>query len=253
MLPMLNKQRALQRVLFLVFWLVCGSLYSQDTIQISPALSLIKITENTYIHLSYHDTETWGSVPCNGLVFVNDNKAFLFDTPMTDSLTPLLYSWLQDSMHIQVIGFVPNHWHADCTEGLDFINKHNIASYAGKRTNDILSDKQLPTAARTFEDSTTLWLGDKPIVCDFLGAGHTADNIVVWLPSEGVLFPGCMCKSLEAEDLGYTDDADLDQWPRTIQAVLDKYPNASIVVPGHGDYGDKRLLEHTIELLRQKD
>lgn len=241
----------LHSALILLLWFICGSLYSQDTTRISTDLYLIKVTDHVYIHLSYHDTHTWGRVPCNGLVFVNDNKAFLFDTPMTDSLTPKLCAWLQDSMRLSIVGFVPNHWHVDCTEGLGFINEHNIASYAGKRTNSILSDKHLPTATTAFGDSTTLWLGNKPIVCDFVGEGHTTDNIVVWLPSEGVLFPGCMCKSLEAEDLGNIADANLDQWPRTIQTVLDKYSNASIVVPGHGNYGDKRLLEHTLELLRQ--
>jgi metallo-beta-lactamase class B len=41
----------------------------------------------------------------------------------------------------------------------------------------------------------------------------------------------------------------MQKWPRSVEKVLDKYKDAKIVVPGHGDYGDTGLIKHTIELL----
>ena len=94
-----------------------------------------------------------------------------------------------------------------------------------------------------------LKLGDKEIICSYFGAGHTTDNIVVYIPSERILFAGCMCKELDSKGLGNIADADLNEWPKTIQKVLDRYQDAKIVIPGHGQAGDIELLKHTLDLL----
>jgi hypothetical protein len=75
------------------------------------------------------------------------------------------------------------------------------------------------------------------------------DNIVVWFPGPKILFGGCLVKSEAATDLGNTADADLASWPRAVKAVLDRYPTAALVVPGHGAVGTTAALTHTIDLL----
>ena len=88
------------------------------------------------------------------------------------------------------------------------------------------------------------------IVKRLAGGQIPQNNIVVWIPSERILFPGCMVKSLSAQDLGNTADADVSEWPRTIDRVIEKFKKASIVIPGHGEHGGRELLVHTRELLQ---
>ena len=92
-------------------------------------------------------------------------------------------------------------------------------------------------------------LGDKPIKCYYFGAAHTLDNIVIWIPSDQILFAGCMVKSLESPDLGNTVDGNLNSYPKTIDKLIEEFPTAKFVIPGHGQFGGIELLKHTKELL----
>jgi metallo-beta-lactamase class B len=99
-----------------------------DTIQISPDLKLIRLSENAYVHVSYTTLPEYGRISENGLIFVSNKCAFLFDTPWTDSLTMLLVSYIKDQLGLKVTGFVPNHWHADCIGGLGYLKSRKIKS-----------------------------------------------------------------------------------------------------------------------------
>ncbi len=82
----------------------------------------------------------------------------------------------------------------------------------------------------------------------YLGAAHSMDNIVVWIPSEQILFPACMVKSIGSKNLGNTTDGDLTAYPKTLAKLIKKFPSAKIVIPGHGKHGGLELIKHTIEL-----
>ncbi len=230
-------------------------IFSQDkakSIKISSDLELIKLSENAYIYVSYTEIAGFGRTASNGLIFINGDEAFLFDTPMTDSLTKDLFTWLTDSMHLRLTGFVPNHWHIDCMGGLGFLQDQKIESYANQMTIDISLSRNLPVPENGFTDSLQLMLGDKKIICYYLGTAHSLDNIVVWIPSEQILFPGCMVKSIDSNNLGNTTDGDLNAYPQTIQKLKAKFPDAKIVIPGHGACGGIELIEHTLKLAQIK-
>ena len=80
------------------------------------------------------------------------------------------------------------------------------------------------------------------------GGGHTVDNTVVWIPNEKILYAGCLVKEISSKTLGNTSEADLNAYPKTLQNLLDKYPDAETVVPGHGQCGSMDLVRHTLEL-----
>lgn len=218
---------------------------SQDLIKISPDLELVKISENAYMHVSYTTLRNYGRVSANGLIFTDKESAFLFDTPWNDSQTSDLISYLQDHMKLQVTGFVPNHWHEDCMGGLKFLKSQGIRSYANQLTIEMAKMKGLPVPDQGFNDSLRLSLGDKFIYCYFLGAAHSTDNIVVWIPSEGILFPGCICKSLDTDNPGNIADGDINEYPETLDRITVKFKSAKIVIPGHGAPGGPELLVHT--------
>lgn len=217
-------------------------------IKISKDMELIRLSENAYIHVSYAELTGFGRFPSNGLIFINGNEAFLFDTPVTESLTKDLVSWITDTMKLKIIGFVPNHWHVDCMGGLGYLQNQKIESYANQLTIDMAKTENLPVPAHGFKDSIQLQLGDKLIQCYYLGAAHSLDNIVVWIPSEQILFAGCMIKSTDSKDLGNTADGDLEAYPKTIDKLIKRFPTAKIVIPGHGQSGGLELIKHTREL-----
>lgn len=63
------------------------------------------------------------------------------------------------------------------------------------------------------------------------------------------MFGGCLLKELEASK-GYLGDANVTTWSATVEKVKREYPNVRIVVPGHGGYGDQKLLDYTISLFK---
>jgi metallo-beta-lactamase class B len=237
-------------ILIHILQLTCNS---QDLIKVCPDLELIKISENAFMHVSYATLPDYGRISANGLIFINNNHAFLFDTPWTDSLTCFLITYLRDQMGLQISGFIPNHWHEDCMGGLNYIKSQNIKSYANQLTIEIARERNLPFPEIGFRDSLSLTLEGQSICCYFPGAAHSIDNIVVWIPSEKVLFPGCMCKSLDSKNLGNLTDGDLSEYPKTINKVIKKFKKAKIVIPGHGKEGGPELLIHTRSLAHREN
>ena len=235
-------------LLLLVISPVCQA---QDVIRISDDLELVRISDNAYIHVSRSDLPDYGRVSANGLIFIEGNKAYLFDTPWNDSLTCILMSYLEAQMKLKIEGFIPNHWHDDCIGGLGCIKSHGIKSYANQLTVDIARSKGLPVPDEGFTDSLTLRLGDKVIYCWFPGAAHTMDNITVWIPSEKILFPGCICKSLDSRNLGNTADGDITNYAETVDRIIGRYKDVQTVIPGHGSSGGPELLIHTRALCDQ--
>ena len=239
-------------IIFILIGLIHYNGFSQSDykrIKISNDIELIKISDNSYVHVSYSNLPNYGRISANGLIFINEFEAFLFDSPWTDSLTMDLVNWLRDSMKLKIIGFIPNHWHNDCMGGLGYIQNQKIESFANQMTIDIAKTKNLPIPTFGFKDSLQLKLGDKLIKCYYFGAAHSMDNIVVWIPSEQILFAGCMIKSGNSKDLGNTADGDLIAYPKTIDKLIDRFSMAKIVIPGHGQFGGFELIKHTKELL----
>jgi len=103
----------------------------------------------------------------------------------------------------------------------------------------------MPIPQNGFIGFLELNFGINKIHCHYFGGAHTADNIVIWLPSEKILFGGCMIRDINSTGLGNIADAKVDEWLPTIQKVIENFGDVEIVVPGHGNIGGIDLLEHT--------
>ena len=82
----------------------------------------------------------------------------------------------------------------------------------------------------TFERGMSVYLGRREVRLIFLGRGHTAGDIVAWVPDAHVLFSGDL---VEYRSACYCGDAHFSDWPKTLQAVAALRPQA--LVPGRGD------------------
>jgi len=64
----------------------------------------------------------------------------------------------------------------------------------------------------TFDDTLSIDLGSRVVELRHLGRGHTAGDIVVWLPEERILFAGDL---VEAQAAPYMGDAHVGEWSTT--------------------------------------
>ena len=180
------------------------------------------------------------------MIVIDGGEAVIFDTPTADSISEELIQWAE-SQNSRVKAIVPTHFHVDCLGGLEAFHKAGIPSYAHIRTHKFTREKEAIIPQIGFENPLILKVGTAQITCSFHGEGHTKDNIVVHFPEDKVLFGGCMIKSNGAGK-GNLADANVGQWPLTVEKVSKLYPDIIHVIPGHGKPGGKELLNYTIAL-----
>ncbi|NMP33467.1 subclass B1 metallo-beta-lactamase [Thalassotalea sp. M1531] len=238
----MNTNKLLQRTL--AFSLL--GLFSAITFAKSPQLTIKKLADNVYQHISYENIEPWGMVAASGLVVIDGSEAHIIDTPWSSDDTEKLTQWAY-SKGLVVKSAVATHFHRDASGGIPFLNKSNITTYATSRTNHLLHSAHKEKASDEITHHTYELVKNK-IEVFYPGAGHSQDNIVIWLPQSKILFGGCFVKSLKSKNLGNTEDASIADWPSSIKNVINQFPDIEIVVPGHGKMGDASLLSHTANL-----
>jgi metallo-beta-lactamase class B len=214
-------------------------------------LIVAQIAENSFEHISYKQTNDFGYVPCNGLIVRSHNEVIVFDTPTNDKSSEELIKWVKENLQCNINAIIPTHFHDDCLGGLKAFDEHYIPSYAYFKTIELAKANNYVIPKNSFDDSLELKLGDEKIIVKFFGEGHTIDNVVGYFPSENILFGGCLIKELDANK-GYLGDANIADWSNTVEKVKKEYPNVKIVVPGHGEFGNKKLLDYTIKLFKTK-
>jgi glyoxylase-like metal-dependent hydrolase (beta-lactamase superfamily II) len=94
---------------------------------------------------------------------------------------------------------------------------------------DVASVPGLTWPTMAFSDRLTLWLGRRRVDLLHLGRGHTAGDIVAWLPEERVCFAGDL---IEHGATPYAGDAHLKDWPSTLDRL--EGLGALKAVPGRG-------------------
>lgn len=215
----------------------------------SKDLIVTQIAENSFVHISFLQTQDFGNVPCNGLIVRNNNEVAIFDTPTNDESSEELIKWIEGTLHCKIKAIIPTHFHNDCLAGLNAFHKNDVPSYAYFKTIEFAKENNFTVPQNGFKDSLVLRVGNENSIVKFLGEGHTRDNVVGYFPSENILFGGCLIKELEANK-GYLGDSNIADWSSTVEKVRKEYPNVEIVVPGHGEYGNKQLLDYTIKLFK---
>ena len=225
--------------------------FRQDTIVNSENLILIRLSRHSLQHISYLNTNDFGRVECNGMVLLNDYQAVIFDTPTNDESSEELINFLTQKLKSKIVAVIPTHFHNDCIGGIQAFNLHQIPAYTSNRTIRILKDQgnKYTKYLKGFDDSLTLNIGGESVIAKYFGEGHTKDNITGYFPADSILFGGCLIKEMNATK-GFLGDANTKTWPLTVAKVKREYPQAKIVIPGHGKPGGTDLLDYTESLFQ---
>jgi glyoxylase-like metal-dependent hydrolase (beta-lactamase superfamily II) len=208
-----------------------------------PDLKIRLLEDGVYLHTSYKKVHGFGLVASNGLVVLDDKNAYIIDTPTSSEDTEKLVSWIKERGST-IKGSISTHFHGDSTAGVEWLNSNSIPTYASEMTNELLNKHGRSQTKNSFSEAS-FWLVKDKIEVFYPGAGHSPDNVVVWMPKQGILFGGCFVKP---KNLGNLSDAVIEAWPESAEKLISRYGNAKIVVPGHGKAGDVSLLGRTRDL-----
>lgn len=94
---------------------------------------------------------------------------------------------------------------------------------------DVGSIPGLTWPTMVFERELTLHLGGLEVKLMHIGPGHTKGDTIAWIPSQRVCFSGDL---VEYNAGVYTGDAQLEQWPETLERLRALRP--AKLVPGRG-------------------
>jgi metallo-beta-lactamase class B len=213
----------------------------------SETLIINQISKHVYQHISFFEAQNWGKVSGNGMIVVSKNEAVIFDTPADNETSAELIDWVTKSLKCKITAVIPTHYHIDNLGGLDEFHKQGIPSYAYHKTIQIAKENDYSTPQHGFDKDMELQVGNKKVYVEFLGEGHTCDNIIGYFPFEDIMFGGCLIKEIGAGK-GNLEEANVEEWSETVKRVKKKYPKVKKVVPGHGKLGGIELLDYTISL-----
>lgn len=216
-------------------------IYRTDQLEIS------RISPQLYRHTSFLKLPKYGTFPCNGVIALDQGEAIVFDSPVNETAAKELIDWIEKEMKSKIKAVVVNHFHNDCTGGLQAFHESGIPSYGLEKTIALAKERAQPVPQHGFKDSITLNVGNVRSKSVFYGEGHSPDNLVSYFSKEKILFGGCLIKALKAGK-GNLEDANLADWAKTVKKVKLAYPDVQLIIPGHGEIGGEELLEYTIEL-----
>lgn len=214
----------------------------------APTVALAPLAAGVWLHASFKEVPPWGTVLSHGLVVATSEGAVVVDTTWDDAGTTALLAEASRATGARVHAVVATHAHDDKMGGLRAVHAAGIRSYA-----HALSNEDAPARGLAPASDALFAGGGRDFTLAGLeifhpGAGHTRDNLVVYVPSARVLFGGCLVRPAGATDLGNTADGDVAHWADAVRAVAARFPDARIVVPSHGAAGGPELLAHTIAL-----
>lgn len=212
-------------------------------------LEIIQLRDGLFLHISQIALSNGSRFPCNGLIYADQGEAVVFDTPASDEGTSELMAWMEKKQ-LRLKAVVPNHFHEDCVQGLPQMIEKGALVYLNIRTYAQLDVPEELGPYRVFDSIQEFQVGRKTVVNRYFGPAHSSDNIVSYLPSEKVLFGGCQVKAMGA-GRGNVADANTKLWPVQVKTIKTTYPEAELIVPGHGSWGNHGLLDFTADLFTE--
>jgi metallo-beta-lactamase class B len=238
-------------ICFLVFGCSSTKVNQRSKSYKSDTLIIERVAGGVYQHVSFLDAGSFGRVQCNGMIVFNDGEAIIFDTPSDKNTSLELIHWVENNLESRIKAIIPTHFHEDCLGGLDEFHKLGIPSYANNLTIELAKANNKTAPQNGFDNLLELKVGDKKVLTEFFGEGHTKDNVVGYFTDEGILFGGCLIKEKGAGK-GNLEDANTAEWSLTVAKLKEKHPDIKIVIPGHGELGGAGLLDYTIHLFEEK-
>jgi len=175
----------------------------------------------------------------------------MVDTAWGVDQTREVLAWVKTNLHQKVKFAVITHAHADRIGGIGALRAANVPTFGDELTPPEARKNGFRSPDHLFRKQLALACGDLTLDLFYPGPGHTRDNLTVYVRERKVLYGGCFLKSAASTSLGNVADADLEAWPKSLETLARKFPEAETVIPGHGSLAPGAI-EQTRKLLREK-
>lgn len=200
----------------------------------------------------------------NAGFIVSEEGVLVIDSLMTPSLATRLLSEIRRVSKAPIRYLVDTHYHGDHVFGnqyfvpapiighvncrLELIEKFdaNMNRYTSGRPELIpeLEQIRMTLPDVTFEERMNIRLGDREINLIYLGRAHSAGDILLHLPQEGVLYAGDIAFH---RILPAFPDGHITKWLAVMEET--RKLDFDTIIPGHGPVGTKQEFDAARELM----
>lgn len=208
-------------------------------------VTFTRLSENAYAYTAEGD-------PNSGVV-IGDDSVLVIDATATPVMARELIARIREVTDKPIKNVVLSHYHAVRVLGASAFKPEGCANVIASRgTHDLIVERgaqdmeseirrfpRLFLAVESipgltwpnlvFEREITLYLGKLEVRVIHAGPGHTKGDTIVWLPEQRILFSGDL---VEYQTAAYTGDAQLKEWPGTLEQLRSLQPEK--LVPGRG-------------------
>lgn len=207
--------------------------------------SFIKLSDNAYAYTAEGDP--------NSGVIIGDDGVMVIDTTATPLMAQALIKHIREVTDLPIKYVVLTHYHAVRVLGASAYFKEGAEQIIASRgTHELIVERGeqdmrseierfprlfagvesvpgLSWPTMVFEKELTIFLGKLEVRLAHIGMGHTKGDTIAWIPSQKICFSGDL---VEYDAAAYTGDAQLAEWPETLEAL--RALGAEKLVPGRG-------------------
>jgi metallo-beta-lactamase class B VIM len=213
--------------------------------------TLSPIGEGVWVHTTNYSLPGQAPIPVNGMVVIDGEDVTLVDGAWGELATLALIEKIEAETGKTVTKMITTHHHADRTLGVDVAERRGIEIYTHPDTPRLAAENGWPvpnTSVAALKDpKSRTKVGRMEIA--YPGPGHAQDNLVVYLPDAKILYAGCAVRGADTQTLGNIEDADLTTWRESLVWTKATYPEATLVVPGHGKGANLSLIDATLAMI----
>ena len=187
----------------------------------------------------------------NSGVIIGDNSVMIIEAQATPRLAKKVIDCVRSVTEKPISHLVLTHYHAVRVLGASAFNANQIIMSDKARSMVVERGQEdwdseflrfprlfeghesipgLTWPTTTFENSMSVYLGNRRVDLKHLGRAHTAGDIVANVPDSNVLFTGDI---VEYQSACYCGDGHFSNWADTLNAISNFKPDA--IAPGRGD------------------
>ena len=207
--------------------------------------SFIKLSDNAYAYTAEGDP--------NSGVIIGDDSVMVIDTTATPIMAQALIKHIRSVTSLPIKYVVLSHYHAVRVLGASaYFDEGAEQIIASRGTYEMIVERGeqdmkseierfprlfagvesvpgLSWPTMVFEKEMTIFMGKLEVKLAHIGMGHTKGDTIAWIPSQKICFSGDL---VEFDAAAYTGDAQLEEWPATLEAL--RALGADKLVPGRG-------------------
>lgn len=214
--------------------------------------TLSKIADDVWVHTTNYKLPGQSPIPVNGLVVADGEDLILVDGAWGELATLSLLQKIKTETGKTPTKMIVTHHRSVRTAGVDAAEWQGLKVFTHPDTPRLAAKAGFPapdTSVAALKDpKSRTKVGSLEIA--FPGHGHAQDNLIVYIPSAKILYGGSAVRGAGAKSLGNLENADLEKWAESLQWIKATYPDAKVVVPGHGKGANLSLLDATYALIK---